>query len=95
MLIATAQAQVSINIRVNIAPSPLPYYEQPAIPAEGYTWVPGYGQAVSSAPPQGGSDVGQNRFDHMRVVGNAQLIGHGQQQRAGLGDSFVFPEMLD
>jgi hypothetical protein len=39
--------------------------------------------------------VGQNRFDHMRVVGNAQLIGDGQQQRVGLGDSFVFPELLD
>ena len=42
LLIATAQAQVSVNIRVNIAPPPLPYYEQPAIPAEGYLWVPGY-----------------------------------------------------
>jgi hypothetical protein len=42
MLVATAQAQVSVNIRVNIAPPPLPYYEQPAIPAEGYIWVPGY-----------------------------------------------------
>lgn len=42
MLIATAQAQVSVDIRVNIAPPPLPYYEQPAIPAEGYLWVPGY-----------------------------------------------------
>src|SRR6202171_5331263 len=51
--------------------------------------------AASSAPPQGGSDVGQNRFDHMRVVGNAQLVGDGQQQRVGLGDSFVFPELLD
>ena len=39
--------------------------------------------------------MGQNRFDHMRVVGNAQLIGDGQQQRVGLGDSFVFPELLD
>src|SRR5258708_5626989 len=36
-------------------------------------------QAASLAPPQGGSDVGQNRFDHMRVVGNAQLVGDGQQ----------------
>jgi WXXGXW repeat (2 copies) len=42
MLIATAQAQVSVNIRVNSAPPPLPYYEQPAIPADGYLWVPGY-----------------------------------------------------
>ena len=39
--------------------------------------------------------MGQNRFDHMRVVGNAQLVGDGQQQRVGLGDSFVFPELLD
>src|SRR5260370_12089261 len=51
--------------------------------------------SASLAPPQGGSDVGQNRFDHMRVVGNAQLVGDGQQQRVGLGDSFVFPELLD
>jgi hypothetical protein len=42
LLVATAQAQVSVNIRVNIAPPPLPYYEQPAIPAGGYLWVPGY-----------------------------------------------------
>jgi hypothetical protein len=39
--------------------------------------------------------VRQNRFDHMRVVGHAQLVGDGQQQRVGLGDSFVFPELLD
>ena len=39
--------------------------------------------------------MGQNRFDHMRVVGNAQLVGDGQQQRVGLGDSFVLPELLD
>jgi hypothetical protein len=31
----------------------------------------------------------------MRVVGHAQLVGDGQQQRVGLGDSFVFPELLD
>ena len=37
----------------------------------------------------------QNRFDHMRVVGHAQLVGDGQQQRVGLGDSFVFPVLLD
>ena len=42
MLIATAQAQVFVNIRINSAPPPLPYYEQPAIPAYGYLWVPGY-----------------------------------------------------
>jgi hypothetical protein len=39
---ANAQAQVSIDVQVNIAPPPLPYYEQPVIPAEGYLWVPGF-----------------------------------------------------
>jgi hypothetical protein len=38
----TVQAQVAVDIRVNIAPPPLPFYEQPVIPAEGYLWVPGY-----------------------------------------------------
>ena len=41
-LAATAHAQVSIDVQVNIAPPPLPYYEQPVIPAEGYLWVPGF-----------------------------------------------------
>src|ERR1035438_5436209 len=35
-------AQVGINISVNLAPPELPVYEQPAIPAEGYLWTPGY-----------------------------------------------------
>jgi hypothetical protein len=39
---ATAEAQVSVDVRVNVAPPPLPFYEQPAIPAEGYLWIPGY-----------------------------------------------------
>ena len=42
MLAGAAQAQVSIDIRANLAPPPLPYYEQPVIPAEGYIWVPGF-----------------------------------------------------
>ena len=42
ILAVPAHAQVSIDIRVGVAPPPLPYYEQPAIPAEGYIWVPGY-----------------------------------------------------
>ncbi|MBV8924362.1 MAG: YXWGXW repeat-containing protein [Bradyrhizobium sp.] len=37
-----ARAQISIDVSVEIAPPPLPYYEQPIIPAEGYIWVPGY-----------------------------------------------------
>ena len=40
--IVPAQAQIAIDVSVEIAPPPLPYYEQPVIPAEGYIWVPGY-----------------------------------------------------
>lgn len=36
------QAQLSVDIRVSVAPPPLPYYEQPPIPAEGYLWMPGF-----------------------------------------------------
>ncbi len=36
------RAQVSITISTVLAPPPLPFYEQPAIPAEGYLWAPGY-----------------------------------------------------
>ena len=38
-----AQAQLSVDVSVEIAPPPcFPYYEQPIIPDEGYIWVPGY-----------------------------------------------------
>ena len=47
------------------------------------------GRFVSAT--QGGSDVVQIGSDHMRVVGNAQLVGDGQQQGVGLGDGFVLP----
>ena len=40
--IPAAYAQVSIGISVNLAPPPLPVYEQPPIPAPGYFWTPGY-----------------------------------------------------
>ena len=43
MFLATASfAQISIGIRVGIAPPPLPYYEQPICPGDGYIWTPGY-----------------------------------------------------
>ncbi len=31
-----------IDVSITIAPPPLPVYEQPAIPEEGYIWTPGY-----------------------------------------------------
>jgi len=37
-----AYAQVSIGVSVNTAPPPLPLYEQPPLPGEGFIWVPGY-----------------------------------------------------
>jgi WXXGXW repeat (2 copies) len=41
-LMVPAQAQVAIDVSVDIPPPPLPYYEQPPIPAEGFIWAPGY-----------------------------------------------------
>ena len=37
-----ADAQSSINVTVSVAPPPLPIYEQPPLPGEGFIWVPGY-----------------------------------------------------
>jgi len=34
--------QIAIGVSIAIAPPALPIYEQPAIPAEGYLWTPGY-----------------------------------------------------
>lgn len=41
-MILPAHAQIAIDVSAEVAPPPLPYYEQPIIPAEGYIWVPGY-----------------------------------------------------
>src|ERR1700761_338931 len=52
--------------------------------------------AASSSPPaEGRRDVGQNPFDDVRIVGHAQLIGYGQEQRISLGDGLVLPELFD
>ena len=37
-----AQVGIGIGISIRIAPPALPVYVQPAIPAPGYLWVPGY-----------------------------------------------------
>lgn len=42
LMIVPARAQAGIDVSVDIPPPPLPIYEQPIIPAEGYIWVPGY-----------------------------------------------------
>ncbi len=48
-----------------------------------------------SPPAKRGRDVSQDGFDHVGVVGDAELIGHGQQQGVGLGDGFVRLELFD
>jgi hypothetical protein len=48
-----------------------------------------------SAPPEGGSDLGENRFDHMRVVFDAKLVGNGQEESVCLGNCFIRSELLD
>jgi hypothetical protein len=35
-------AQVSVGVRIGIAPPPLPVYVQPPCPVDGYLWEPGY-----------------------------------------------------
>jgi hypothetical protein len=37
-----ALAQPIVDIRVGVPPPPLPIYEQPPIPEQGYIWTPGY-----------------------------------------------------
>ena len=37
-----ASAQVGVGISVSFAPPPIPVYEQPVCPGDGYMWVPGY-----------------------------------------------------
>jgi hypothetical protein len=41
-LMVPAAAQIAVDVSVDVPPPPLPYYEQPPIPAEGYIWAPGY-----------------------------------------------------
>src|SRR6266478_6157200 len=37
-----ASAQVAFGISIGFAPPPLPVYEQPICPGDGYIWTPGY-----------------------------------------------------
>ncbi len=38
----SADAQISMGLSITLAPPPLPVYEQPEIPGDGYLWIPGY-----------------------------------------------------
>jgi hypothetical protein len=42
LLLSVPQAHAGVFISVNFAPPVLPVYVQPALPAPGYIWTPGY-----------------------------------------------------
>src|ERR1700759_4955538 len=42
LFVSQAASAVDVAVRVDLAPPSLPVYEQPALPAEGYIWIPGY-----------------------------------------------------
>jgi len=42
LLVVPTAASAGIILTIGIAPPPLPVYEQPLCPAEGYIWTPGY-----------------------------------------------------
>ena len=39
---ASAVSSAQVNVSITVAPPPLPVYEQPPCPVEGYLWTPGY-----------------------------------------------------
>jgi hypothetical protein len=39
---AASSAQISVGLSITLAPPALPVYVQPALPAPGYIWTPGY-----------------------------------------------------
>jgi hypothetical protein len=42
VVVAPQMSIAQIEVSITIAPPPLPVYEQPAIPDDGYIWAPGY-----------------------------------------------------
>jgi len=53
------------------------------------------GLTPHSAPAQSRRHVGQDGLDDVGVVIDAELVGHGQEQRVGLGDGLVLGQLLD
>src|SRR5690349_15538352 len=55
-----------------------------------------YNNGLSCSPPaERRRDLGQDRLDDMGIVGDAELVGDGEEQRIGLSDRFVLLELLD
>ncbi|HTB94953.1 MAG TPA: YXWGXW repeat-containing protein [Candidatus Sulfotelmatobacter sp.] len=42
VMAGTAAGQVRVGVAIAIAPPPIPVYEQPICPGDGYIWTPGY-----------------------------------------------------
>ena len=42
LLAVSTLASAQVRIAISFGPPPLPVYEQPPCPTEGYMWVPGY-----------------------------------------------------
>jgi hypothetical protein len=57
---APAYAQDSFGTAVDVAPPPLPVYDQPPIPAPGYMWTPGYSAWDSFWQTKSHIDQGQD-----------------------------------
>jgi hypothetical protein len=71
-----ARAQVGIEIQVDLAPPPLPVYDQPPMPDDGYLWAPGYWLGTTTSAIIGcARDVGVAAVS--RLVVDARLMGLG------------------
>ena len=53
------------------------------------------GPRCALPPAEAGRDVLEDRLDDVGVVVDAELVGHGQEQRVGLGDGFVLLQLID
>ena len=42
MLVSSAASFAQVGVSITIGPPPLPVYQQPLCPGEGYIWTPGY-----------------------------------------------------
>src|SRR4029077_3569944 len=52
-------------------------------------------QRAGSSPAQRRGDVLEDGLDDVGVVIDAELVGHGEQERVGFGDGFVLRELFD
>jgi hypothetical protein len=41
-MVATAPLAAQISLQITVGPPPIPVYEQPVLPEDGYVWTPGY-----------------------------------------------------